>query len=442
MMSSMSGFRGDVMAEGSRLPPMGPHFRDAGSSLSRDYCMDSQPLDYSTKRIHGIPLSLTSIDNGGGLAGDASTTPIFKSPKLSPKSVSESLSLRSECSSPMSCSPGPHVTPYSQVPSRSYSPTPHAFQQLLHPPPVPPVPPAAQISPSALPPIASSFHHNPAAVSSLILAQLQANPLLFSTLLAKSNLMTQQQQLQNMKAQVSPPLKSPPSEPRLPGFSGAGFGVGGLGPDTLSMMHLKNYHGDHLGPSSGVLHNTTQEELALLERSNEEYRSFRENFLSESSKIKARRGGRRNSTTLGGASVTGNSCDRSSGAPDDSGGEGSIDVVSGDSGDGEDHDAKTDNGEEKSMEMSQQEAGADPYSLIPKKRNRQGLESTMKDEAYWERRRRNNEAAKRSRDARRAKEEEIAIRGAFLEQENMKLRAELSTLKSETAKLRCMLYNS
>ncbi|MPC79733.1 Cell death specification protein 2 [Portunus trituberculatus] len=440
MMSSMSGFRGDVMAEGSRLQPMGAHFRDAGSSLSRDYCMDSQPLDYSTKRIHGLPLSLTSIDNGGSLAGDNSTTPIFKSPKLSPKSVSESLSLRSECSSPMSCSPAPHATPYSQVHGRSYSPTPHAFQQLLHPPPPPPVPPAAQISPSALPPLASSFHHNPTAVSSLILAQLQANPLLFSTLLAKSNLMTQQQQLQNMKAQVSPPLKSPPSEPRLPGFSAAGFGVGGLGPDALGMMHLKNYHGDHLGPTPGVLHNNTQEEFALMERSNEEYRSFRENFLTESSKMKARRGGRRNSTTLGGASVN---CDRSGGAPDDSGGEGSIDVVSGDSGDGEDQDAKIDNGEENNVEMSQQEAGADPYTLTPKRRhNRQGLENTTKDEAYWERRRRNNEAAKRSRDARRAKEEEIAIRGAFLEQENMKLRAELSTLKSETAKLRCMLYNS
>ena len=34
----------------------------------------------------------------------------------------------------------------------------------------------------------------------------------------------------------------------------------------------------------------------------------------------------------------------------------------------------------------------------------------IKDEAYWERRRKNNEAAKRSRDARRAKEDEIALR--------------------------------
>jgi len=66
----------------------------------------------------------------------------------------------------------------------------------------------------------------------------------------------------------------------------------------------------------------------------------------------------------------------------------------------------------------------------------------MKDEAYWERRRKNNEAAKRSRDARRAKEDEIAIRAAFLEQENLKLRFEVCALKSEAAKLRCMLYSS
>lgn len=70
--------------------------------------------------------------------------------------------------------------------------------------------------------------------------------------------------------------------------------------------------------------------------------------------------------------------------------------------------------------------------------------STMddKDAAYWERRRKNNEAAKRSRDARRAKEDEIAIRAAFLEQENMKLKYELVALRNETAKLRCMVYTN
>ena len=63
----------------------------------------------------------------------------------------------------------------------------------------------------------------------------------------------------------------------------------------------------------------------------------------------------------------------------------------------------------------------------------------VKDQAYWERRRKNNLAAKRSRDARRAKEDEIAIRAAFLEQENIQLKWEVARLKSETARLRAML---
>jgi len=63
------------------------------------------------------------------------------------------------------------------------------------------------------------------------------------------------------------------------------------------------------------------------------------------------------------------------------------------------------------------------------------LPNDVKDEAYWERRRKNNEAAKRSRDARRAKEDEIAIRAAFLETENMKLRLEVAALKQELTKL-------
>lgn len=60
----------------------------------------------------------------------------------------------------------------------------------------------------------------------------------------------------------------------------------------------------------------------------------------------------------------------------------------------------------------------------------------LQDDAYWERRRKNNEAAKRSRDSRRAKEDEIAIRAAFLEQENLRLRVELAALRQQTAKLR------
>ncbi|KAK0163466.1 hypothetical protein PV327_007141 [Microctonus hyperodae] len=62
-----------------------------------------------------------------------------------------------------------------------------------------------------------------------------------------------------------------------------------------------------------------------------------------------------------------------------------------------------------------------------------------KSSAYWERRRKNNEAAKRSRDARRAKEDEIAIRAAFLEGENRDLKCEVMTLKNELAKLHSLI---
>lgn len=59
-----------------------------------------------------------------------------------------------------------------------------------------------------------------------------------------------------------------------------------------------------------------------------------------------------------------------------------------------------------------------------------------KDAAYWERRRKNNEAAKRSRDARRHKENEIAVRASFLEQENIQLKMELVQLRTELGAMR------
>ena len=79
---------------------------------------------------------------------------------------------------------------------------------------------------------------------------------------------------------------------------------------------------------------------------------------------------------------------------------------------------------------------------VPQRRRPRQLPEDKKDNTYWDRRRKNNAAAKRSRDVRRAKEDEIAIRAAYLEQENLKLRVEVAALKNETAKLRCMLYNS
>ena len=53
-----------------------------------------------------------------------------------------------------------------------------------------------------------------------------------------------------------------------------------------------------------------------------------------------------------------------------------------------------------------------------------------------ERRKKNNEAAKRSRDARRAKEDEVSIRAAFLEQENIQLKWDVTKLRAEVAKIR------
>ena len=81
-------------------------------------------------------------------------------------------------------------------------------------------------------------------------------------------------------------------------------------------------------------------------------------------------------------------------------------------------------------------------SKIPPKKRPLSVPDGMKDNAYFEKRKKNNESAKRSRDARRMKEEQIAMRVVYLEQENLQLRTEVSLLKSEIEKLRCMLYNS
>ena len=60
----------------------------------------------------------------------------------------------------------------------------------------------------------------------------------------------------------------------------------------------------------------------------------------------------------------------------------------------------------------------------------------MKDDKYWARRRKNNMAAKRSRDARRMKENQVVLRATFLERENEMLRKQLDDLKRETKMLK------
>ena len=70
---------------------------------------------------------------------------------------------------------------------------------------------------------------------------------------------------------------------------------------------------------------------------------------------------------------------------------------------------------------------------------KKAIPDEQKDGKYFERRKRNNHAAKKSRDARKAREDEIAIRASFLEKENAILRAQVATLREEANSLRQLL---
>lgn len=74
-----------------------------------------------------------------------------------------------------------------------------------------------------------------------------------------------------------------------------------------------------------------------------------------------------------------------------------------------------------------------PQPMI-KKARKVFIPEDLKDEKYWARRRKNNMAAKRSRDARRLKENQIAIRAGFLEKENTALRLEVADLRKEVGR--------
>lgn len=68
------------------------------------------------------------------------------------------------------------------------------------------------------------------------------------------------------------------------------------------------------------------------------------------------------------------------------------------------------------------------------------IPETLKDDKYYERRKRNNMAAKKSRDARKQREDQIAMRATYLEKENSVLRAQVATLREEACSLRQLLF--
>ncbi|XP_061666933.1 hepatic leukemia factor-like isoform X2 [Syngnathoides biaculeatus] len=79
-----------------------------------------------------------------------------------------------------------------------------------------------------------------------------------------------------------------------------------------------------------------------------------------------------------------------------------------------------------------------PQPMI-KKARKVFIPEDLKDDRYWARRRKNNMAAKRSRDARRLKENQIAIRAGFLEKENLALRQEVGELRKELGRTKNIL---
>ncbi|XP_078344516.1 uncharacterized protein LOC144630102 [Oculina patagonica] len=64
---------------------------------------------------------------------------------------------------------------------------------------------------------------------------------------------------------------------------------------------------------------------------------------------------------------------------------------------------------------------------------------TRERKSYWERRRKNNASAKKSRDARKAREMETQIKAAFLERENLRILAQLMIVQQENACLKRVL---
>ena len=66
-----------------------------------------------------------------------------------------------------------------------------------------------------------------------------------------------------------------------------------------------------------------------------------------------------------------------------------------------------------------------------------------KDDKYWEKRNKNNVAARRSREARRLKENQISLRTAFLESENAQLKSAFEeareTLEKQTLEKKMLI---
>merc|ERR1719234_649298 len=75
-----------------------------------------------------------------------------------------------------------------------------------------------------------------------------------------------------------------------------------------------------------------------------------------------------------------------------------------------------------------------PQPII-RKRNMVAVPEEHKDEKYWEKRIKNKEATRRSREAKRLKQNQIALRAAHLERENKILRDQIDAAKKSSSEL-------
>lgn len=76
-----------------------------------------------------------------------------------------------------------------------------------------------------------------------------------------------------------------------------------------------------------------------------------------------------------------------------------------------------------------------PQPIIKKSR-KNFVPDNLKDDKYWARRHKNNIAAKRSREARRLKENQIVLRASYLEKENNSLKEDVIRLQAENEMLK------
>ncbi|XP_003384889.1 PREDICTED: cell death specification protein 2-like [Amphimedon queenslandica] len=77
-----------------------------------------------------------------------------------------------------------------------------------------------------------------------------------------------------------------------------------------------------------------------------------------------------------------------------------------------------------------------------RKRPRNPIPNEKKDDKYWERRRKNNIAAKRSRETKKQKVDEELLKAKDAIQENHKLKQEIEVLKAEINSLRRLLKDA